>query len=148
MDLSQGRILMNAFFRSYFGYFPVIWMFHSRNLRNKMMRLRVRCFISFTLRKFEKDNFVSVRHVIIQTLVTEMYKGAKGISLGIINEEFQSSKESIISYVIHFGQIRSIHEKISFTSKMWELIPSEKKKAKSNKVGQTMQDLFPGRCFL
>ena len=153
MDLSKGRILMNAFFRSYFGYFPVIWMFHSRNLRNKIMRLRVRCFISFTLPKFEKDNFVSVRHVIIQTIVTEMYKGAKEIYLGIINEEFQSSNEFIISYVILFGQIRSVHEKISFTSKMWELIPPEKKRQKVIKLEAkqlvllVMQGLFLGINF-
>ena len=35
------RILMKAFIESQFGYFPLIWMFHSRTL-NKINRLHER----------------------------------------------------------------------------------------------------------
>ena len=43
MELTKRRILMNAFFDSQFNYCPLIWMFHSRNLNNKINRLHERC---------------------------------------------------------------------------------------------------------
>ena len=39
MELSKRRILMNAFFKARFNYCPIIWMFHSRCLNNKINRL-------------------------------------------------------------------------------------------------------------
>ena len=39
MELTKRRILMNAFFDSQFDYCLLIWMFHSRNLNNKLNRL-------------------------------------------------------------------------------------------------------------
>ena len=42
MELTKRRILMNAFFDSQFNYCPLIWMFHSRNLNNKINRLHGR----------------------------------------------------------------------------------------------------------
>ena len=43
MELPKRRILMNAFFKSQFNYYPGIWMFHSRTLNNKINRLNERC---------------------------------------------------------------------------------------------------------
>ena len=34
---------MNAFFKCQFRYCPLIWMFHSRHLENKINRLQERC---------------------------------------------------------------------------------------------------------
>ena len=42
IELTKRRILMNAFFDSQFNYCPLIWMFHSRNLNNKINRLHGR----------------------------------------------------------------------------------------------------------
>ena len=36
MDLKQRRNIMKAFVESQFGYCPLIWMFHSRGLHNKI----------------------------------------------------------------------------------------------------------------
>ena len=38
MDLKQGRN-MKAFVESQFGYCPLMWMFHSRGLNNKINRI-------------------------------------------------------------------------------------------------------------
>ena len=38
MDLKQGRS-MKAFVESQFGYCPLMWMFHSRGLNNKINRI-------------------------------------------------------------------------------------------------------------
>ena len=43
MELTKPHILMNAFFDSQFNYCPLIWMFHSHNLNNKISRLHERC---------------------------------------------------------------------------------------------------------
>ena len=43
MNESKKRILMNSFFWSQFSYCPLVWMFHSRALNNKINRLHERC---------------------------------------------------------------------------------------------------------
>ena len=36
MELPERRILMNALFKAQFNYCPIIWMFQSRSLNNKI----------------------------------------------------------------------------------------------------------------
>ena len=36
MNLNQRRIIMKAFILSHFGYCPLVWMFHSRKLNNRI----------------------------------------------------------------------------------------------------------------
>ena len=57
MELPKRRILMNAFFKAQFNYCPVIWMFHSRALNNKKIRLHEGCLriiYNDKLSKFEE----------------------------------------------------------------------------------------------
>ena len=42
MDLKQRRTIMEAFVESQFGYCPLIWMYHSRGLNNKINRIHER----------------------------------------------------------------------------------------------------------
>ena len=42
MDLNKRRNLMKAFITSQFSYCPLIWMFHSRSLNNKINRIHER----------------------------------------------------------------------------------------------------------
>ena len=42
MDLNKRRNLMKAFITSQFSYCPLIWMFHSHNLNNKINRIHER----------------------------------------------------------------------------------------------------------
>ena len=51
MELTKRRILMNAFFDSQFNYCPLIWMFHSRNLR-----VTSTVYGSHTMRKHQVSN--------------------------------------------------------------------------------------------
>ena len=41
-SLCKKKILMNSFFNSQFSYCPLIWMFHSRIMNNKINRLHER----------------------------------------------------------------------------------------------------------
>ena len=36
MNLAQLRLIMNAFILSQFGYCPLVWVFHSRKLNNRI----------------------------------------------------------------------------------------------------------------
>ena len=42
MDTKNIRKVMKAFVESQFGYFPLVWMFHSRTLSNRINRLHER----------------------------------------------------------------------------------------------------------
>ena len=52
MELPKRRILMNAFFKAQFNYCPIILMFHSRCLNNKINRLHER-----SIRMIYNDKF-------------------------------------------------------------------------------------------
>ena len=102
MTLKKRRILlMNAFFDSQFIYYPLIWMFHSRNLRNKINRLHERYLrviyddkTSSFEQLLENDNFVSIHHRNIRTLAIEMYKVTNGLPPEIMNYIFIIREES------------------------------------------------------
>ena len=42
MNVSKKRIIMKSFIELQFGYCPLIWMFHSRGLNNKINRIHER----------------------------------------------------------------------------------------------------------
>ena len=138
MDLQKGQILMNAFFNSQFNYCPVIWMFHSRALNNKINRFHGGCLcivyndkMSTFNELLEKDNSVSIRYRNIQALAIEMFKVANGMSPVIMNEIFQLIEESHynLRYTSNFviPPIHSVYHGSESTSylgpKIWELIP-------------------------
>ena len=101
MELTKRRILMNAFFDSQFNYCPLIWMFYSRNLNNKINRLHEHCLrviyndkTSSFEQLLENDNSVSIHHRNIQTLATEIYKVTNGLFPEIMSEIFQIREET------------------------------------------------------
>ena len=78
-----------------FSYCPLIWMFHSRKLNNKINKLHERCLgivYSDSTSSFDKlietDNSVPVHHRNIQVLATESYKIVNGLSSEIMKEVF------------------------------------------------------------
>ena len=42
MNTEKRRIIMKAFIYSQFGYFPLVWMFHSRTLNNRINKIHER----------------------------------------------------------------------------------------------------------
>ena len=42
LNFEQRRIIFESFFESQFKYYPLIWMFYSRNANNKINRLHGR----------------------------------------------------------------------------------------------------------
>ena len=81
MNLAKKKLLVNAFFSSQFSYCPLVWMFHSRKLNNKINFLHERCLrliyddkVSTFSDLLKKNNSVCFHHRNIQILATEMYK--------------------------------------------------------------------------
>ena len=95
MDENKRKIIMKSFITSQFGYCPLIWMFHSRNLNNKINSLHERAlrityndrFLTFQ-ELLEKDNCVSIHHRNLQVLAVEMFKIYRNISTKILNDNF------------------------------------------------------------
>ena len=95
MNESKKRIPMNSFFSSQFSYCPLVWMFHSYALSNKINRLHERCpRIVYNDKKTTHENLlvrersVSVHVRNLQILATEIFKGHRDLSLPNFKELF------------------------------------------------------------
>ena len=80
MNISKTHIIMNSFFSSQFNYCPLVWIFHSRSINNKINRLHERAlciacsdFKSSFKNLLEKDGTVSIHVKNLQKLAIEMF---------------------------------------------------------------------------
>ena len=90
MSLDRRCIVMKAFIESQFNYCPLIWIFHSRTLNNKIKKaLRTvysDCKSSFC--ELPEKTF-SIHHKNIQSYVIEIYKFLNNLSLCTMNNMFK-----------------------------------------------------------
>ena len=98
------RIIMKIFIESQFNYCPLIWMFHSRTLNNKINRLHERALRivyrndALTFKELlELDNSVTIHERNLQRLATEMFKVKKQLCPEPIQKLFPLQ---MASYVI------------------------------------------------
>ena len=73
-------MIMKSFTESQFGYCPLIWMFHSRGLKNKINRIHERALrITYNDKSslygelLTKDRSVTIHHRNIRALAIEIY---------------------------------------------------------------------------
>ena len=145
MSTDKLRMIMKAFIESQFGYCPLVWMFHSRALNNKINKLHERALklvykdplLSFQ-ELLDKDNSVRIHHRNLQKLATEMYKLNNNISPTLLknilpekdnihnlrsNNPFQTFNIRTVGYGM---------ETIAFRGpKTWAIVPTEIKQAVS-----------------
>ena len=145
MDLKQRRNIIKAFAESQFGYCPLIWMFHSRELNNKMSRIHEKALRitykdkSSTFQELlEKDNSVSIHHRNIQKLAIEIYKVLHGFSPPILNDIFvpvsrpYNFRRNDTLQRRRVNSVRHGTESVSFLGpKIWDLVPSDIKLSQS-----------------
>ena len=96
MSFEKRRILMKAFIESQFNYCPLIWMFHSRTMNNKINRIHERAlrlvysdYCSNFDELLKKDRSFSIQDRDIQTLAIEIYKFFHGLSPSLMKNIFQ-----------------------------------------------------------
>ena len=94
MKTKQRQIIMKSFIHSPFGYFPLVWMFHSRKLNNLINKIHERSLrivyddSKSTFRELlNKGNSFAIYERNIQTLAIELYKVVNGISHQLISTQ-------------------------------------------------------------
>ena len=101
MNIQKPTTIMKSFVTSQFSYCPLIWMFHSRRLNNKInsihervLRITYQDNTSTFQELLNKDDSISMHHRNLQFLATEMFKIHRGLSLEILRETFMSKTSS------------------------------------------------------
>ena len=126
---------MKAFITSQFSNYPLIWMFHNRNLNNKINRIHERALrlvyqnnLSFS-ELLDLDNFVTVQQKNLQVLVTEIYKVKIGIAPEIMKDIFklQNQFRGENTKIVHYG-LQSVRY---LGPKIWEFLPNNIKYSNS-----------------
>ena len=81
MDLAKRKSLMKAFVTSQFNYCPLIWMFHSRQLNNRINKIQERALrLVYRDNKLafddllKLDNSVTIHQRNLQILAAEIFK--------------------------------------------------------------------------
>ena len=95
MNTNQRKLVMHAFISSQFGYCPLVWMFHSRKLNNRINRIHersLRIVYNDKVSSFEellnRDNSFTIHERNIQALAIELYKVVNGHSPEIMKIVF------------------------------------------------------------
>ena len=143
MSTHKLRIIMKAFIESQFQYCPLVWMFHSRTLNNRINKLHERALRlvykddEYTYEQLlDKDNTVTIHHRNLQKLATEMYKIQNNLSPKFMKEIFH---EQIPSYSLRTEKIwesrnyRTVYwgtESLNYRGpKTWQFVPPHIKKS-------------------
>ena len=142
MIVDKKTMIMKAFTESPFGYCLLVWMFHSRNLNNKINRIQERALrITYNDKSssfqnlLEKDNSVTIHHRNIKILATETYKFLQGLSPPLMNEIFVERNNNYSlrgNNVLTRRRVNSVRygtETVSFLApKIWDILPKDYKK--------------------
>ena len=95
MNPAQHRSIMKAFISSQFEYCPLVWMFHSREINNRVNSLHERAlrvvYRDYNATFFEllsKDKSVTIHQRNLQLLATEIFKTKNELNPKIMKEIF------------------------------------------------------------
>ena len=125
---------MKTFIDAQFNYCPLIWMFHSRTLNNKINKLHERALRLVYISSFENlrniDNTFTIHERNLQNLATEMYKIKNNLSPSFLSDIFPQSQNPYELRNKNICKTENIHtvfygsETVSFRGpKTWALIP-------------------------
>ena len=154
-------VLMKCFVMSQFGYCPLVWIFHSKSLNNRINHLHERALrIAYkdntsTFRTLlDKDNSVTVHENHLQLLATEMYKIQNGLSSTILNDLFpikNNYRRLRSNNNFETSNVKSVYfgtETLSFRGpKTWSLVPNDIRNASSlNEFKRRIKSRRPTGC--
>ena len=108
VSLEKIRIVMKTFIESQLNYCPLIWIFHSRTINNKINRLHERTLRSVysdfksSFKSLQmKDNSFSNHEKNIQSLAIELYKFLNRLSPSFLYNVFHkniSNSYNLLNY--------------------------------------------------
>ena len=145
LNFQQKRVLMKSFINSQFNYCPLVWMFYSRYLNNKINKLQERALrmvyndqTSTFESLLEKDKSVTIHHRNIHVLATEMYKAKNSLSPPIIRNIFPINGGSYSLRNTNYFKLprpNTVHnglESVKYLGpKIWSILPQELQQAKT-----------------
>lgn len=148
MSIPKRKKLMNAFFKCQFNYCPLIWMFHSRSLEQKINNIHERCLrivysdnVSSFQDLLEIDGAVSFHQRAIQLLAIELYKVKNNEAISTVKNIFNLSNKSVETRQKSFFRSRRVlselHGKSSLSflgPKIWDAIPEDLKASRNLKI--------------
>ena len=107
MDLAKRKSLMKAFITSQFNYCPLIWMFHSRQLNNRINKIQERALrLVYKDNKLtfddllKLDNSVTIHQRNLQILATEIFKVKNSLAPEIMTEVFEIKEQFVITICV------------------------------------------------
>ena len=145
MNLPKLWVIMKSFITSQFGYCPLIWMFHSRALNNKINSIHKRpLIITYNDSKstFEellnRDNSVSIHHRNLQVLAIEMFKTKNNMAPEFLCEIFQNRSlpdnlRTNSNFSVH-SLYHGTESLLFLGTNIWKLVPEDTKRSESLKV--------------
>ena len=145
LTFSKLRLLLKSFVQSQFAYCPLIWMFCSRTLNNRINKLQERALrilykddISTFAELLDRDKSITVHDHNIKLLAKEMYKVVYNILPNTLGE-FLSIRD--VRYNLRHPSI-FLRENVNSTyhgsesirilgPKIWELLPESIRSAEN-----------------
>ena len=131
---------MKTFVISQFNYFSSVWIFHSRNLNNRInsiheraLRVTYQDYKSTFLQLLQKNNSVTIHQRNFQVLVTEIFRAKNDLSPEVMKEVFELKESSYSlrskgNYFIR-GNVKialyGIQSIKYLASKIWDLGPDQ-----------------------
>ena len=126
MNISQRKLITNAFIMSQFSYCLLIWMFHRRAMEHRINRIHERTLrliypnyanqhqLLFKELLEKKNKTVSIRQRKLQALATEIYKTKNKVSSEVVNSLFEffnknynlrntSILKKKVYFIVHYG---------------------------------------------
>ena len=162
MDLAKRKSLMKTFITSQFNYCPLIWMFHSRQLNNRIKKIHERALIlvckdnKLTFNDLlELSNSVTIHQRNLQILVTEIFKVKNNLATELMTKAFEIKEPhyNLRSEASHFktANVKSTHYGIQSARhlgpKIWDITSKNIRESNSlNKFKILIKFWNPDTC--
>ena len=161
MSSDKLKIVMKAFVLSQFNYCPLIWMFHSREMNNRINHIHERALriaykdkSSSFAELLRKDGSVRIHYRNVQSLATEIYKFINGQTPKIMEEIFQINNNLYnlrTMPVLKECNVRTVHYgqgSISYLApRIWMQVPENIKNSTSLQSFKTsIKKWIPNNC--
>ena len=136
MSFQQRRLLLKSFVKAQFGYCPLVWMFHGREIKRKInqihersQRIVYRDYNSSFKDLLKKDNSVCIHHRNIQGLPVELLKVKENLSNTIMSDTFPTrvlnynlrSQADFLRNTVNTTKF-GLNSLRHFASKVWSMI--------------------------